>query len=160
MIWGLISCLEHSISIISHRLRFAITRWDNFDRYTWTLIIYDVTISKFSIQIHNQNETHDDLKTAPSFWTLSYQESNKDGEPRVEVEGWGEGLPLGEGGSLGDHEAGVLDVVGDGVVYDPDRLVCLQVIWPTWHGPGSCTGRPSQCQTGPAAAPQSEKKCH
>ena len=35
--WVLVLCLEHSILIISHRLRFARTRWDNFDSYTWTL---------------------------------------------------------------------------------------------------------------------------
>ena len=39
MMWGLISCLEHFISMISQRLRFAMTRWDNFDSYTWTLVL-------------------------------------------------------------------------------------------------------------------------
>ena len=36
---GLILCLEHSILIISHILRFAMTRWDNFDSYTWNLVL-------------------------------------------------------------------------------------------------------------------------
>ena len=36
---GLIWCLEHSISIISHRLRFAMTRFYNFVSYTWTLVL-------------------------------------------------------------------------------------------------------------------------
>ena len=39
VMWGLILCLKHSISIISHMLRFAMTRWDNFDSYTWTLVL-------------------------------------------------------------------------------------------------------------------------
>ena len=39
MTWGLILCLAHSIIIISQRLRFTMTRWDNFDRYTWILVL-------------------------------------------------------------------------------------------------------------------------
>ena len=39
VMWGLILCLEHSILIISHMLKFAMTRWDNFDSYTWTLVL-------------------------------------------------------------------------------------------------------------------------
>ena len=38
MCW-LILCLEHSILIISNMLRFARTRWDNFDSFTWTLVL-------------------------------------------------------------------------------------------------------------------------
>ena len=39
LMWGLIWCIEHSISIISQRLWIPVTRWDNFDSYTQTLII-------------------------------------------------------------------------------------------------------------------------
>ena len=41
MIWGLIQCVEYSISIISHRLRIAMTQWNNFNSYTWTLVYFN-----------------------------------------------------------------------------------------------------------------------
>ena len=43
VMWGLVLCVKHSILIISHkhRLRFARTSWDNFESYTWTLVISD-----------------------------------------------------------------------------------------------------------------------
>ena len=39
LMWGLIWCIEHSISIISQRLWIAVTRWDNFDSCNWTLVL-------------------------------------------------------------------------------------------------------------------------
>ena len=41
MVWGLTLCIEHSISILSQRPRIAMTQWDNFDSYTWTLVTWN-----------------------------------------------------------------------------------------------------------------------
>ena len=52
MIWGLILCLEHSISIISQRLWITVTRWDNFDSYTWTLVLCEEVNKKYRLSIY------------------------------------------------------------------------------------------------------------
>ena len=57
LVWGLISCLEHSISIISHRLRIVMTRWDNFDSYTWILVRNNNFFSTNKLVFYFRNKT-------------------------------------------------------------------------------------------------------
>ena len=63
LMWGLIWCIEHSISIISQRLWIAWTRWDNFDSCTSTLVLRK-TKSMRHLTSRDAGKSHNDQLTS------------------------------------------------------------------------------------------------